>query len=148
MAFIWASTPVVTSPPSRVKTLVRYRRRTLFLQVNSDLDDIFLDARPRPFTPKQRFMIAWSYYRTLVSLTSASVNGKQLERGDGFNGYELYRLRTWSRLVIAREIPFRFRLEGPAVPPGGDGCQTELLPAGLGRCCADSGHAWIACWRG
>jgi hypothetical protein len=43
MAFSWVITAVVTSPPSTGKTLVRYRCHALFSQVNSDLDDIFLD---------------------------------------------------------------------------------------------------------
>jgi hypothetical protein len=36
-------TAVVTNPPSTGKTLVPYHCRALFSQVNSDLDDIFLD---------------------------------------------------------------------------------------------------------
>ena len=77
MAFIWIIAAVIASLAQHRKILLRYGYRALFSQLNSDLDDMFLSRAARPLMPKQHFMIAWSYHRTLVRLTSASISGKQ-----------------------------------------------------------------------
>jgi hypothetical protein len=53
------------------------RLSCLFSQVNGDLDDGFLGRAGSASLPKQRFMITWSYYRTVVRLTGASVPAKR-----------------------------------------------------------------------
>jgi hypothetical protein len=51
----WFNTAVVTSPLSTGKTLVRYRCRAPFSQVNSDFDDIFLDRAASALHAKTAF---------------------------------------------------------------------------------------------
>ena len=81
MAFIWIIAAVIASLAQHRKILLRYGYRALFSQLNSDLDDMFLSRAARPLMPKQRFMITWWQYRTLVQLKVASVAGKQSQRG-------------------------------------------------------------------
>jgi len=75
MAFIWIIAAVIASLAQHRKILLRYGYRALFSQLNSDLDDMFLSRAARPLMPKQRFMIAWSYHRTLVRLRALPFPG-------------------------------------------------------------------------
>jgi hypothetical protein len=119
------------------------RHNSVFPQVNDGADNMALACEPaRQYqTAFLDQVIGRLSSKRVLPLTGSGYNASMDVTDMGFLAFA-NTVAVGDRWIT---LPSVSRLGESAVPPGGYGCQTELLPAGTGRCCAGSGHAWIAC---